>query len=419
METRSVPSALKDRIHTLPEIPGVYLFKGRDGVPVYIGKAVSIKKRVQGHFRHFGEALTKEGRLLSEVRAIDFIQTPTEAEALLLEASLVKENQPKYNKELKDDKSYPFLKITNEAYPRLVIARGRKPDGAKYFGPYTEATLLRKAVRMLRRLFPMRTCRRLPKKVCLMYHIGQCHGPCAYEPARAEYAGIVKELGGFLEGRRESLVRHLSRQMRLYAKDHEYEKAQAALEEMKALSSVPRTALPKKERSGVLGDLQNALSLPRLPKHIECFDVSNIQGSEPVASMVVFKDGRPSKGDYRHFTIRTVKGINDYRMMQEAVTRRYRRLLDEHKALPDLVVIDGGKGHLAAVLKVLEALSLGGLPVISIAKEHEHLFAPWRSKPYIFPLDAPHLELIRHLRDEAHRFAIAHHRKRHRKAVFS
>src|SRR3989338_6222757 len=208
MAERKLANALKRRISELPEHPGVYLFKDSEKHPLYIGKALSIRKRVLSHFRYFGENLSKEGRMLDEVSVIDFIETPSEAEALLLEASLIKENQPKYNQELKDDKSYPFLKITSEVFPRLLVARGRKPDGAKYFGPYTSAHLLRQAVRMLRRIFPMRTCNPIPKKVCLEYHIGHCKGPCVGEIGEKQYADMVKELELFLEGRRDVLVKN-------------------------------------------------------------------------------------------------------------------------------------------------------------------------------------------------------------------
>src|SRR3989338_2925121 len=199
---KQIPKFLKERIHSLPLKPGVYLFLNREGAVIYIGKALSIKKRVGGHFRFFGESFSKEGKMLTEVSRINFIETPTEAEALLLEASLVKEKLPKYNQVLKDDKSYPFLKVTGEEYPRLLITRKRKADGSKYFGPYTDARLLREAVKMLRREFPLRTCKKFPKKVCLMYHLGLCGGPCEEKQAKADYLATVKELEAFLEGRR-------------------------------------------------------------------------------------------------------------------------------------------------------------------------------------------------------------------------
>ncbi len=401
-------------IENLPERPGVYFFKDGAGTPLYIGKALSIRKRVKGHFRFFGAVSSKEGLLLSETRRIDFIETPSEAEALLLEASLVREAQPKFNQELKDDKSYPFLKITDEEYPRLLVVRSRKADGGKYFGPYTNVRLLRQAVRMLRREFPMRTCKTLPKKVCLMYHIGLCGGPCEGLQERGAYLETVKGLQYFLEGRREALVRTLSRRMKEHAASREYEKAQSIYEAIRALSSVARPTVTTNLKA-VLARMQQALDLPRLPLRIECFDISNISGKEAVGSMVVFLEGRPARGEYRRFRVRTVKGIDDYRMMQEVIRRRYTRAIEEKQALPDLVVIDGGKGHLSAVKTVLDEIGLAALPIISIAKQHEHIFKPDKSGPLIFPQNSPFLEMIRRLRDEAHRFAITYHRRLHRK----
>ncbi len=227
--SRIIPDYLKKRIQELPGVPGVYFFKNREGNPVYIGKAVSIKKRVAGHFRYYGETFSKEGILLSQTTRVDFIETPSEAEALLLESSLVKQYAPRYNQELKDDKSYPYLKITDEEYPRLLIARGRKPDGAKYFGPYTDARLLRSAVKLLRKQFPLRTCKTIPKKVCLQYHIGLCHGPCEGFQTREAYLATVKELTGFLEGRRDAMVRSLSRRMKEYSSKKEFDTSDSLL----------------------------------------------------------------------------------------------------------------------------------------------------------------------------------------------
>ncbi len=415
MKSRFIPETLKRRIQNLPDRSGVYLFKDERGNCIYIGKALSIRKRVLSHFRYFGENFSKEGRMLGEVRSIDFIETPTESDALLLEASLVKENQPKFNQELKDDKSYPFLKITAEEFPRLLVVRARKSDGGKYFGPYTSAHLLRQAVKMLRRLFPMRTCHPMPDKVCLMYHIGQCKGPCVGEIDRSHYAGIVKELEYFLEGRRDALVKSLSLRMREYSKNREYEKAKAVYEEIKALANVCKPASYKKDNIQVLEDLKNALSLPRVPERIEGFDISNISGREAVGSMVVCVNGEPLRKDYRHFRVKTVSGIDDYEMMREVVRRRYARILAEKGRFPDLVMIDGGKGHLGAVKKELALLGLETLPVISIAKQHEILFSAYKEGPTLFPQGSPILQLVQRLRDEAHRFAITHHRRLHKK----
>jgi excinuclease ABC subunit C len=413
MKSVLIPEDLKKKIHELPAGPGVYLFKDKKGRPIYIGKALSIRKRVLSHFRYFGESFSKEGAMLAETRAVDFRQTPTEAEALLLEASLVKENQPKYNQELKDDKSYPFLKITAEEFPRLLITRQRKPDGSKYFGPYTSVKLLRQAVAMLRRLFPMRTCNPIPNKVCLMYHIGQCKGPCVGEIDRRQYGEIVKELTFFLEGKRQALIKNLLRRMKEYSDRRQYEKAKSIYEEIQALSSVPASG--QKETSSVLNELMDSLLLPQLPIRIEGFDISNISGKEAVGSMVVFVDAKPSRSDYRRFKIKTVEGIDDYQMMREVVRRRYTRVLEEKTPLPDLVVIDGGKGHLMAAKKELEVLGLNQLPILSIAKQHEHIFLPDKEGPVIFSQSSGVLQMLQRLRDEAHRFAITYHRKLHKK----
>ena len=412
-----IPGYLQKRIRELSAGPGVYLFLDREGKAIYIGKALSIKKRVAGHFHHFDSGFSKEGILLSQVRSIEALKTPTEAEALLLEAALVKEKLPKYNVELRDDKSYPFLKITAEEYPRLLIVRGRKADGGKYFGPYTNVRLLRQAVRWLRREFPLRTCKKLPKKVCLMYHIGQCAGPCEGLQSAKQYHETLKELEKFLLGRRDALVKSLARRMKEHSARQEFEKARSLYELMHALSAVPATGPGPGAAQGVLEETQRALSLPALPRRIECFDISNIHGKEAVGSMVVFQEAKPWRSQYRRFRIRTVEGIDDYRMMREVVGRRYRRLLAENKPLPDLIVIDGGKGHLMAVQKELESLGLAKWPLVSIAKQHEIIFSPEREQPLVLPASSPALHLVRHLRDEAHRFAIRYHRLLHRKAV--
>ena len=412
-----IPEALKSRIAELPETAGVYLFKSREGEVLYVGKAVSIRRRVAGHFRCYGESFSKEGILLAQITRIDHIETPGEAEALLLEASLIKQLRPKYNQELKDDKSYPFLKITGETYPRLQIVRRRKADGATYFGPYTSAYLLRQAVERLRREFPLRTCRTLPKKVCLMYHIGQCGGPCENKVSPEAYGRIVKDLEAFLEGRKDALVRTLTRRMREHAAAREYEQARAIHQEIHALASVPSPDPLRHDPSPALARLAEALGLERAPQRIEGFDISNIQGSEPVGSMVVLVAGRPVRSDYRRFKIRTVSGIDDFAMMKEVVGRRYARLIEEKKALPDLVLIDGGKGQLSAAVSALRELGLDQtLPIVSIAKQHEHLYLPGREMPVVLPLSSPALKLLLVLRNEAHRFAITFHRRLHRKA---
>jgi len=352
----------------------------------------------------------------SDASRIEILNTATEAEALLLEASLIKEHRPKYNKELKEDKSYPFLKITDETFPRLLIVRGRKSDGSRYFGPYTHVGLLRQAVSILRRLFPMRTCHPMPDKVCLMYHIGQCHGPCEKLMSHKEYLDMVKELTLFLEGKRDVLVRNLSRRMKEASQHRNYELAKTYRDHIAALSAV-KSKPARVDKPSVLLELQRILKCNRYPQRIEAFDISNFAGKNPVGSMVVFEAGEPKRSDYRKFKIKTVEGINDYDMMREVVRRRYERLLNEQKPLPDMVLIDGGRGHLSSAKDELDKLNLSDLDLVSIAKQHEYLFKPGRVTPTVLPQDSSVLQLLRHVRDEAHRFAITFYRKLHRKEL--
>lgn len=409
---------LKAFIRTCPLTPGVYLIKDQAGVPVYIGKARSLRSRLQSHFGPAIHPEFKEMLIRREAIKIDLLHTATEAEALLLEASLIKHHQPKYNRMLKDDKSYPYLKITQEEFPRLLIVRGRPSDGSKYYGPFTNVRLLRQAVAMLRRLFPMRTCDPMPAKVCLLYHIRQCPGPCEGHTDAAGYAASVKELCNFLDGKRDAIVRSLSRRMKEAAENRQFELARTYRDQIQALSAVavgrsPQGALA--DRPSALQDMQRILGLSRYPSRIECFDISNIQGKNPVGSMVVMIDGKPARSEYRRFKIRTVEGIDDYRMMREVVGRRYERLLAEKAPLPDLVLIDGGLGHLAAAKEELDRLNLADLDIVSIAKQHEYLYKPERQIPYVLPPVSTVLQMLRHLRDEAHRFAITFYRSLHRK----
>jgi excinuclease ABC subunit C len=416
MSPKSLERIVKG-LYRFPESPGVYIIRGLSGTPIYIGKARSLRHRLKSHFAVSAAKEFKERLIQRDAQKIDVIQTTSEAEALLLESSLVKEHRPRYNKELKDDKSYPFLKVTlNECFPRLLIVRGRKSDGSLYFGPYTSAHLLRQAVSLLRRLFPMRTCHPLPKKVCLMYHIGQCKAPCENLVDKKEYKTIVRELSLFLNGKKDVLIRHLAKRMKEASSKQAYEEAKVYRDQMKALTVVSVMHAPLNRRA-VLEQMRKMFGLNRYPKRIEAFDISNFSGKNAVGSLIVFEEGEPKTSDYRKFKIKTVEGIDDYQMMREVVRRRYERLLNEKKPLPDLVLIDGGKGHLSSIKEEFDRLNLGDLDLLSIAKQHEHIFSTARPNPYVLPLDSNILKLIRHLRDEAHRFAISFYRKLHRKKI--
>ncbi|MFC1807087.1 GIY-YIG nuclease family protein [Candidatus Omnitrophota bacterium] len=417
---------LKEKIRESPNSPGVYLFKDKSPNIIYVGKALSIRKRIRSHFAK--DISGKQKMLIDSTEDIDYILTPDESTALLLEAALIKKYDPKYNVSLKDDKSYPRLKLTiNEEYPRLFITRKLKDDGAIYFGPYTNSKLLRKAVEFMRRTFPLRTCRVMQKKECLDYHIGQCLGPCVDDSKRSECDKVVKELCLFLNGDREELLGLLVKEMKLASEAKDFELATRLRDRIKALSVVSQSAVGVKGSdslgeeylysSAQLDELTSVIGLGKKPSVIEAFDISNISGKEAVGSMVYFKDGKPDGSQYRKFKIKTVNVIDDYRMMSEIVSRRYRHLLREGLPLPNLVIIDGGKGHLAAARRQIRKLGLLNLPVISVAKRPDKIYISEDKEPILLGKFRATLYLIQRIRDEAHRFAIEYHRVLRRKSA--
>ncbi|MFH1753014.1 MAG: excinuclease ABC subunit UvrC [Candidatus Omnitrophota bacterium] len=408
---------IKDAVKRLPLSPGVYIMKSAVGSVLYVGKAGSLKKRVSSYFTKSTRS-ARIDNLVSEIVTIEYIKTNSEAEALIYEAGLIKSANPKYNIDLKDDKSYPYLKLTvNEKYPRLLIVRGRKSDGALYFGPYTNVKLLRQAVAFMRVAFPLRVCQKMGRKLCMNYHIAKCPGPCRDMIDKKAYGRTTRELKMFLEGRRSILLDELSRRMEEASRSLNYEDAARIRDRIRSLSTV----VTKRSVPGPLDqidELKFILRLKRRPKRIEAFDISNLHGKQAVGSMVSFCDGKPVKANYRKFKIKTVDKIDDYKMMREVVYRRYRRLLDERKRLPDLIIIDGGKGHLMAALAEVRGLGIKNIPVIGIAKEFEHIYAEKRQLPIILPNDSSILQLIRRIRDEAHRFAKKYHIVLRRKNMF-
>jgi excinuclease ABC subunit C len=409
----SIHSTLRQRVAALPDQPGVYLFRDARGLLLYVGKALSLRKRVASYFRlattHESPLSPRIATLMTKVADLEIRPTTSEAEALLLEAQLIKEHHPSYNVAFRDDKTYPMLKVTHEPFPRLLVTRRKLNDGAIYFGPYTDAGLMRQAVRFMRRVFPLRTCKRFPPTPCLEYHLGQCLAPCAAYLTARSYQRIVDDLVAFLQGRRDQLLRDLSRRMATAARDRRYEEAARLRNQLQALTSV----IVAKEQSlaaGPLEQLQAALKLPQTPQRIEAFDISNIFGEWAVGSMVVFVGGKPHKAHYRRFKIQTVQGSDDYAMMREVVRRRYSGTLARELPLPDLILVDGGKGQLSAACEELTTLALR-LPTIGLAKRFEHLFVPQSSDPIVLLPTSPVLHLVQHIRDEAHRFAIAYHRQ--------
>jgi excinuclease ABC subunit C len=585
----------------IPDAPGVYLMVGRDGEILYIGKAISLRSRVRSYFQEGAVHHPRTVAMVEKVADVRTIVVTNEVEALILEANLIKRHQPPFNVRLRDDKRYPYLKVTNEPFSRVVFTRFVRNDGARYFGPYTNAHGLRELIDLVRLVFPLRTCREpidgRRKRPCLQYHIKRCLAPCVGYQTEVEYDRTIDEVVLFLEGKQESLLTRLQHEMseaaehlnfeaaarlrdrivavrrvteeqkvvwksrldmdlvaiarakgqacmqvflvrggKLIGQEHfilegVYEQSdalltaeflkqfytartagtpdqqafsaariardnQAPVPEKRRAKTASAAAVPKEllvsalpeERatietwlSGVKGqrvrilqpqrgarveylrlvqknaeqnlkaflahqevqetaqarsltDLADALELPEPPHRIECYDVSNIQGTNPVASMVVFVEGRARKSEYRKFKIQYDRGPNDFAMMQETLRRRLRYLRREtdrtetpmerelakkekFNKKPDLLLIDGGKGQLSAVVEVLEELDMTGLVVAGLAKEHEWLYLPNQSDPIVLPSNSPAMHLIQRIRDEAHRFAVTYHRQRRAKSM--
>ena len=534
-----------DHVNLLPEGPGVYRFFNRQNQLIYVGKAKNIKKRVGSYFTKY-HANRKTAKLVSEIQFIEYTLSQSEFDALLLENNLIKENQPKYNILLRDDKTFPHICILNERFPRIISTRKYNPETGEYFGPYTSVVAMNNVLDLIRQLYTIRTCSlQLSQenitagkfKVCLEYHIGNCLGPCEGLQSEEHYNEEIIQARHILKGNLTPVKQYFRNNMLRASEQLNFEIAQkykdkiALLDKFQArttivnanlsdidvfsivsdeqwafinylrikngaiifaktvevkkkleepdedilsivafelrnkyesefqeiLSNVPLTGFPedisvqlpkigdkkklitlslknamqsKNEKLSslentrpknyeVLVKLKNDLKLPQLPKHIECFDNSNLQGSNPVASMVCFKNGSPAKREYRHFNIRTVEGPNDFASMEEIVHRRYKRLVEEKQPLPDLVVIDGGKGQLSSAIKALQELDIyGEIAIVGIAKRLEEIYFPDDQYPLHISKKSPSLLLLQRIRDEAHRFAITFHRKKRSKAEF-
>lgn len=404
---------LSPKVKALPDRPGVYLFKDKEGRVIYVGKALSLRKRVSSYFQPGRPLTAKLTQLVRQVADIDWIGTGSEAEALLYESSLIKENQPPYNVSFRDDKSYPYLKITiDEEFPRLFVGRGPDDPGIKSIGPFANATLLHQAVAAIRRIIPYRTCRTLPKRACLDYYMRLCPAPCEGRISRVQYQESLSQIFRIVEGKKAEVLDELRSKMQRASRERLYEEAAKFRDQIAGLQQLNprrRQFIP----SEALADLQALFRLPRLPRRIEGFDISNIFGRESVGSMVTFVDGRPAKDGYKRFKIATVSGIDDYSMMKEIVRRQYEGQSPPatvpQNRLPGLILIDGGRGHLNAALEVLRELKLD-LPAVGIAKEFEHLFLPGQQEPVTLPPQSRALQLLQRVRDEAHRFAIGYHR---------
>jgi excinuclease ABC subunit C len=427
-----------DRRH-LPHKTGVYIMRDGSGEILYIGKAIDLAKRVAQYFNPNKDDV-KNQALAPLIRRIDYILCESEREALLLERRLINENQPFFNAMWKDGKTYPYLKLSmGEDYPRLFTTRSKVRDGGLYFGPYPRVGPVRSLLRYLwrQRMFPLRPCHWSfsedkpldPRKIkeCLYYHTKECPAPCAGRVSKADYRAIAEKAGLFFKGRYGDLKNVFEAEMKAASAALEYEKAAHLRDNMLALGLMgERIRVRAVEADDVGGhlaatraitDLQKALGLPAPPVHVECFDISHFQGHQTVASMVCFVGGRPHRDHYRKFKIRDVAGIDDFKSMREAVYRRYKRLQSEKAALPDLVLIDGGKGQLGAAQGALAELKLK-LPLASLAKRIEEVFLPARAESVVLPIGGPALSLLQRLRDEAHRFGVTYHRLLRGKSLF-
>lgn len=407
---------LKEKITALPDAPGVYIFKDAGGEIIYIGKAKALKKRVQSYFSRFLSDKTQA--LVAKIADIEYKLTPSESQAQLLEAALIKEKLPIYNISLKDDKSFPLIRITDEEFPIVSIYRRKKAkanDTALYFGPYTNVKLLRQALKVIRRIFGFRSCKKMPKKACLYGRIKLCPAPCIRKISSQEYQEIIGDIKMFLDSKYEALSNRLASKMQEAAREKSFEEAAKIRDQINALSALGQTQTGF-SRQDELEDLKKLLQLAKLPQRIEAFDISNISGKEATGSMVSFYKGMPDKNNYRRFRIKTVEGIDDYEMISEVVHRRYLRLVQEKLPLPDLILIDGGRSHLLTAKKQLDNLGLK-IPLVSLAKDQENIYIQNRAQPIKLNSDTPGLNLIRRIRDEAHRFAIKYHHLLHRKKI--
>ncbi len=545
-------SKLETNLKNLPASPGVYQFINKNGNVIYVGKAKNLKNRVRSYFQE-NPSSAKTVAMVSKIDDLQLVVTDSELEALILESNFIKELKPRYNVNLKDDKSFPFIKVTNELFPRIYPTRKVFNDGSKYFGPYTDVRSMRGSLRMINQIFKIRSCKLdLTKKniadkkfkVCLDYHIKKCDGPCENLISASAYNEMVDEVVKLLKGKTDDLIKDLKTKMQSAVENLEFEKAaelrdkidqlnsisskqkivnddeedrdifavafegkdstcavfnirsgkligkkqlKLAIEEGEELSNIysaaikfyygdqveiPREVIveiPPEDTDALTewlrmrsnkktkifvpqrGDLkslvkmckenailqlkeiqlqkmknlgnvsysvsalQRDLRLKTLPRKIECFDISNLQGTDSVASMVVFEDGKPKKSLYRKFIIKTVEGPDDFSSMREVIERRYSRLKEENQPLPDLIMVDGGKGQLSSAVEILDSLGFNNYNIIGLAKRLEEVFLPNNSDPELIPKTSSGLKLLQQIRDEAHRFAITFHRVRRSK----
>ncbi len=505
----SVPDAVATKLPHLPEGPGVYLWKGRDGTTLYVGKAKRLRSRVRSYFANDQLESVKTRHLVGLIADLETIVVPSEAHALILEANLIKEYHPRFNIALRDDKSYPYIKVTvQEPFPRVFVTRRLEDDGASYFGPYTDVGAMRRALNVVKRIFTVRSCNydmpaQMPERPCLDYYIKRCKAPCILAQSQQDYRAMIDEVVLFLSGRPDEVFRRVKERMDLASEQLDFERAAElrdvlhhlermeeptvvleveggdrdvigyardgddacvtvlrirsgkllsreqrfltnidgeddtdvmtmflagsyvgmhprreliALAEQNArhlLEELKLSSMEAEERAGdPVYELSRELGLQRLPRSLVCFDISTTQGTDTVGSCVWFENGRPKRNEYRKFRVKTVEGSDDFASMREVVRRYFDRRLNDEKPLPDLIVIDGGKGQLSAAHDALGELGLADRPLVSLAKREEEVFIWGREEPLRISRRSPGLRLLQQARDEAHRFAVTYNRKR-------
>ncbi len=416
---------LVQKLNNLPKEPGVYLYRNKGKRVIYVGKAINLKNRVSSYFK---EKITdiKTQKLVQNIEDLEWIICGSEIEALLLEAELIKRYKPKYNIDWKDDKNYCYIRITKEDYPKVMVVRQLIDDGSQYFGPFVDANAVRSSLKILRKIFPYCTCRLPADKVCLYYHLGLCPGHGKEYINSKEYRATVGNLIGFLRGDKDKIIRFFKAEMKKYAAEKDFEKAAESRDKVVALEKI-RTIHLENQRDlnrdkAILG-LKQGLKLKNIPERIECYDISNISGQFAVGSMAVFESGVPAKSDYRRFEIKTIKGANDFAMMQEVLKRRFSKVDSSRdksfKKVPELIIIDGGKGQLSAAKA---ALSSSGIQttIVGLAKKREEIFVLDKTNKFekiVFSEGSETRYLIQRIRDEAHRFAITYHRNLRSKTI--
>lgn len=430
-------TAPRDKVRTFPTTPGVYLMKDAQGRVIYVGKAVNLRNRAGSYFTKAAEFEFRTAKLVLEIADIDYIDADSEVDALLIEARLIKDIQPRFNAMLKDDKTFPYLQITtHEDFPRVEFTRQPETSGVKLYGPFTNAGQLRGTIAVLQRIFRFRTCtldiaendeRWRWFRPCLLASINQCTAPCNMRISKEDYREDIRRLRVFLDGGKASLLKEMQADMLRASGELKFEKAARIRDEIESLNSLSlRGDLESHAQPEVfyvdpqkgLGGLKKVLKLNEIPRRIEGVDIAHLQGSETVASLVQFIDGLPFKPGYKRYKIQSVEGIDDFASMREVITRRFRRLSQEGESFPDLLLIDGGKGQLNAVMETFAMLNITPPTTISLAKREEEIYVPGEFEPLRLSRHAYSLRLLQYVRDEAHRFAQHYHHILRRKTTF-